>query len=121
MALADRKSLLRDYKDRVVPMGVYRVRNTVTGHAIVAAHPDVNAILNRHMAQLRMSAHPNAQLAADWKTHGPESFTFEVLDTLTPSDEPGYDPKDDLAALEDMWLEKLGVTRDALHTIRLRR
>lgn len=117
----DRKALLRDFKERVVPMGVYRVRNTITNNALVAAHPDVNAILNRHMAQLRMSAHPNKTLQADWKTHGAESFQFEVLDTLTPSDDPGYDPKDDLAALEDMWLEKLGLERDALHTIRLRR
>lgn len=116
-----KKALLRDYKERVAPMGVYRVRNTVTGHSLVAAHPDVTAILNRHQAQLRMSAHPSKTLTADWKAHGPESFVFEVLDTLTPSDAPGYDPKDDLAALEDMWLDKLGVERDALHTIRLRR
>lgn len=46
---------------------------------------------------------------------------FEVLDTLTPSDDPACDPADDLAALEDMWLEKLSLEPDALHTIRLRR
>ena len=50
-----------------------------------------------------------------------ESFVFEVLDTLTPSQEEGYNPADDLAALEDMWLEKLSMKPDALHTVRLRR
>jgi hypothetical protein len=120
-AMTDRKSLLRDYKARVVATGVYRVMNKATGHSLVAAHTDVNAILNRHLAQLRMSAHPNRALQADWNAHGQESFVFEVLDTLTPSDDPAYDAADDLAALEDMWLEKLSLTADALHTIRLRR
>ena len=117
----DRKAALRDYKERVVPMGVYRVMNTVTGNSLVAASTDVNALLNRHKAQLRMSAHPNRALQADFAAHGPDSFVFEVLDTLTPSDNPAYDPADDLAELEDMWLEKLGAQRDALHTIRLKR
>lgn len=117
----DRKAVLRDYKERVVTMGVYRVLNKVSGNALVAAHADVNAILNRHKAQLRMSAHPNRSLQSDWVAHGPDSFVFEVLDTLTPSDDPDYNPADDLAALEDMWLEKLSLTADSLHTIRLRR
>jgi hypothetical protein len=121
MATVDRKALLQDYKARVVPMGVYRVRNTVTGHSLVAASPDVNAILNRHLAQLRMSAHPNRVLQADWAAHGQDSFVFEVLDTLSSSDDAAYDPTNDLAALEDMWLEKLGLTRDPLHTVQLRR
>jgi len=102
-------------------MGVYRVLNKVSGHSLVAASTDVNAILNRHLAQLRMSAHPNRQLQADWVAHGQESFVFEVLDTLTPSQEEGYNPADDLAALEDMWLEKLSMKPDSLHTIRLQR
>jgi hypothetical protein len=46
---------------------------------------------------------------------------FEVLDTLSSSDDAAYDPTNDLAALEDMWLEKLGLTRDPLHTVQLRR
>lgn len=117
----DRKAVLRDYKERVVPMGVYRVRNKVSGNSLVAASTDVNAILNRHLAQLRMSAHPNRALQADWAAHGQDSFVFEVLDTLTSSEDPTYDPADDLAALEDMWLEKLSMKADALHTIRLRR
>ena len=117
----DRKALLRDYKERVVAMGVYRVISKSTGNSLVAASTDVNAILNRHLAQLRMSAHPNRALQADWTAHGPDSFAFEVLDTLTPSDDPAADPTDDLAALEDMWLEKLSMKPDALHTVRLRR
>jgi len=93
-------------------MGVYRVMCTVTGRSIVAASKDPRARLNRHTAALRMKAHEVKALQADWAEHGEASFVFEVLDTITPSDEPGYDPIPDLTVLEDMWLEKLQVTID---------
>jgi hypothetical protein len=98
-------------------MGVYRVHNTVTGHALVAASRDLPSILNRHRAQLRMGAHPSRALQADWDAHGPASFAFEVLDTLTPPDTPDYDPIPDLVVLEDLWLEKLSLSADRRHTI----
>jgi hypothetical protein len=113
----DRKALIRDYKQRRPPAGVYRVRNTVTGRSLVAASRNLPAILNRHQAQLRMSAHPSKRLQADWAEHGPESFVFEVLDTLPPRDDPTYDPVPDLTVLEDMWLERLSLAADPVHTI----
>lgn len=64
-------------------------------------------MLNRQHAQLQMGAHPNRQLQADWRSHGASAFAFEVLDTMTPSDEAGYDPTADLRTLEAMWLAKV--------------
>jgi hypothetical protein len=113
----DRKALLRAYKERRPPMGVYQVRNTVTDHALVAAATDLPSILNRHRAQLSLGAHPSRVLQADWHAHGPESFVFEILDTMTPPDQPGYDPIEDLTVLEDLWLEKLALAPDRIHTI----
>jgi hypothetical protein len=117
----NRKELIREYKQRRRPMGVYRVLNTVTGHALVAASRDLTSILNRHQAQLSMGAHPSGVLQADWAEHGPDSFVFEVLDTLTPPDRPDYDPLEDLTVLEDMWLDKLSMPADPLHTINPKR
>lgn len=117
----NRKELLRQYKERRPPMGVYRVQCAVTGNAIVAAATDLPAILNRHQAQLRMQAHPSRLLQGDWRAHGPESFRFEVLDTLPPAGQPDYDPLPDLTALEDLWLDQLGLTPDRMHTINPRR
>ena len=37
----------------------------------------------------------------------PEAFEFEILDTLTPPERPDYNPKDDLKALEALWLDRL--------------
>ena len=103
----DRKVLLREYKESRRPMGVYRVVNRVNGKGLVGSSVNVPAMLNRHQAQLKMGAHQNRALQADWKQFGAEAFEFEVLDTLEPTDQPDYDPAGDLHALEEMWLEKL--------------
>lgn len=103
----DRKALSRQYKETPRTMGVGIVRNTVNGRALVVAGADLPSLLNRHRAQLKLRAHRNRELQQDWNTAGADAFEFAILDTLTPKDTPGYDPADDLAALEALWLEKL--------------
>jgi hypothetical protein len=67
-------------------------------------------MLNRQRAQLRLGAHPNRA----------DAFEFEILDTLTPSDEPDYDPSDDLRVLESLWIEKLSPFDDRGYNTRKR-
>jgi hypothetical protein len=116
-----KKALIREYKQRRPLMGVYRIRNLVTGNSLVAASTDLPSILNRHRAQLSMGGHSSRSLQADWIQHGPESFVFEMLDTLAPSEAPDHDPLGDLTVLEDLWLDKLSVAADRLHTINPKR
>ncbi|MGE0825403.1 MAG: methyltransferase domain-containing protein [Candidatus Binatia bacterium] len=108
----DRKALIREYKERLHPMGVYLVRNTVKGKSLVGVSVDLPAMLNRHRAQLRFGTHVNRALQHDWNEFGPEAFEFHILDTLKASDRPDYDPSDDLRILEDLWLEKLSPFED---------
>src|SRR5215208_2489366 len=104
----DRKELTRQYKETSRPMGVYRVLNTASGKALVGASSDVQAMLNRQRAQLRLRGHRNHALQADWDALGEAAFTFEVLDTIEPPEgKPDYDPADDLRVLEAMWLDRL--------------
>jgi hypothetical protein len=103
----DRKALIREYKANRRPMGVFQVRNTLNGKVLLGSTADLPSMLNRQRAQLQMGAHPNRQLQADWRAHGPGAFAFEVLDTLTASDEAGSDPREDLRTLEAMWLAKV--------------
>jgi hypothetical protein len=107
MVRMDRKALIRQYKESRRPMGVFRVRNTADGRSLVGTSVNLPAMLNRQRAQLRLGAHPNRALQKDWNELGVEAFEFEILDTLTPPDEPDYDPSGDLRVLEDLWLEKL--------------
>ena len=103
----DRKTLIREYKDSQRPMGVYQVRNTVTGRSLVGASVDLPAILNRHRAQLRLGTHANRALQQDWDKFGPEAFEFDILDTLQPPKRSDANPAEELRVLEELWLEKL--------------
>ena len=98
----DRKALSREYKANRRPMGVFQVRNTLSGKVFLGSTADLPSMLNRQRAQLQMGAHPNRQLQADWRAHGAGAFAFEVLDTLTASDEAGYDPRESIAFWERM-------------------
>ncbi len=103
----DRKALTRQYKETRRPMGVYQVRNTVNGKLLIGVSVDLLSMLNRQQSQLRMGGHPNRELQKEWAEFGPEAFEFQILDTLTPPETAGYNPKDDLRALEELWLDKL--------------
>jgi hypothetical protein len=103
----DRKALIRQYKETPRPMGVGAVRNTVSGKVLLVAGRDLPSLLNRHQAQLRLNAHANRALQADWNSLGSDAFEFVVLDTLAPRDLADSDPTEDLGTLEALWLEKL--------------
>lgn len=105
--IADRKALIREYKETPRTMGVGAVRNTTNGKVLLVSSRDLPAMLNRQRAQLSLDAHPNRALQQDWNALGPAGFVFQVLDTLKPDDTPGYDPAEDLRTLEALWLEKL--------------
>ncbi len=103
----DKKALTREYREDRRPMGVYQIRNTANGKALVGSSKDLQSIFNRHRAALRMGSHQNRGLQKDWAEFGPDAFEFEVLDTLAPAERPDYNPSDDLKALEQLWLDKL--------------
>jgi hypothetical protein len=88
-------------------MGVYQIRNIVNEKMLIGASLDLPGIINRHKFQLKMGNHPNGALQAEWNEFGAEGFAFEILDEITPSEDPSHDYREDLALLEELWLEKL--------------
>lgn len=117
----DRKEAIRAYKEGWRPMGVYRVRNTVTGKSLVATSTDIPSMFNRHRAQLRFGSHPDRGLQRDWNELGAGAFAFEILDTLSPPEEPGYDPAEDLRILEELWIAKLAIAADQAYSTKPKR
>src|SRR5512141_412282 len=104
----DRRKAIREYKETPRPAGVYRVRNLRTGRMLLGSSVDLPSILNRQRAALRLGSHMDRELQRDWNELGPDAFEFEVLDTLPPPPETaGYDPRPELAILEQLWREKL--------------
>jgi hypothetical protein len=102
-----KKDLKRTYKETHTPMGVYQIRNLVNNKVLIGTAMNLPGILNSHRLQLGAGRYPNKALQADWNEYGPESFAFEVLDELAATEGPGHDYREDLAFLEDLWLEKI--------------
>ena len=103
--MSDKKTQLkREYKLNHRPMGVYQIRNVVNEKMLIGAALDLPGILNRHKFQLKMGNHPNGALQAEWNEFGDENFAFEILDEITPKE--GRDHREELAFLEELWLEK---------------
>lgn len=103
--MSDKKTQLkREYKLNHRPMGVFQIRNIANEKVFIGASLDLPGVFNRHKFQLKMSNHPNAALQAEWNEFGAEGFAFEILDELTPKE--GRDFREELAFLEELWLEK---------------
>lgn len=105
--MKSRREASREYRERAKPAGVFMIKNHANGKVFLGSSLNLEGPLNGHRFMLKIGQHRNAALQQDWDTFGAESFSFEVLETVTPSDDPGFNVSDELALLEEIWLEKL--------------
>ncbi len=102
-----KKELTRQYKQDMPLAGVYAIRNQTNQRVFVGASMQLEGALNRHRTELRLLTHRNAALLQDWRTHGADNFTFDVLDTLTKREDPAFDYLSELAAMLELWSQEL--------------
>jgi hypothetical protein len=103
----DKRELKRQYKQTAQPMGIYQIRNQVNGKIFIGSSKNLSAVFNREEFQLKHGSHPCKELQQDFRSFSSEQFSYEVLDTLEPKTETGYDNTQELKILEEMWMEKL--------------
>ena len=106
-AAPDRRALKKAYRETLLPMGIYAIRNLQNGRLYLAASLNLEAAMNRERFQLKMRGHPSPGLQAAWGKAGEAAFSFEVLTQLKPRDEPGFDYKPELESLLSLWREDL--------------
>ncbi len=107
---ARRKELLAQYRQTHPEAGVYLIVNARTGKALLGSSPNLPSI----RAKLEFARSTGSvgvldrRLRADVAQFGLEAFSLEVLETLEtrPEMSPAVIQKD-LAALEELWREKL--------------
>lgn len=80
--MTDRRTLIRDYKDRAVEAGIYAIRCAATGAVWIGGTPDLATRQNGVWFSLRMGGHASPTLQAAWTAHGEAAFAFEVLEVL---------------------------------------
>ena len=59
--------------------GVYRITNTMNGHAYIGSAVNIRKRLYNHRWRLSNNCHGNAHLQNAWNKHGADSFTFETI------------------------------------------
>ena len=105
--MKSRQEIKREYKGREKPAGIFQVRNLATGRVLLGSSLNLEGPLNSHRFMLTIGQHRNEELQKDWNLFGPENFLFEILEVVKPGSDPGFDVNDELALLEQIWIEKL--------------
>ncbi len=103
----DKKRLKKEYRETPRPMGVFLIRNMTNDKVFLSAGLDLVGTMNRHKFQLTNGSHPNARLQRDWNEVGSNNFAFEIIDQITPQDDPALDSKAELEFMEKLWLQEL--------------
>ena len=105
--MIDKKELKKQYMQTLPPMGIYQIKNLINWKIFIGYSKNLHGKSNSYKFQLNSGLHINRELQEDYIKYGEENFSFEVLDTLEPKDDPAYQYDDDLKTLEDLWIEKL--------------
>jgi hypothetical protein len=90
----------------MVTIGVYVIRNRMNGRVFVNGSMNLPGAMNRDRFELKLRAHRNKKLLQEWLEYGPDSFAFEVVDTIRRRDDPEYDYRAELDSLLQMWRDE---------------
>ena len=107
MDRARRKALLQAYKLAFPPMGIYAVRNRVSGRMLIEQSANTTGALNRHLTQLRLGMHRIRALQEDWRELGEDAFVFEVLQAQEERAEPTFDYASEREEMLQAWRERV--------------
>jgi hypothetical protein len=105
--MENKKTLIKQYKNTIRPIGIYRITNRINGKILIGSSTSVIQIKNRIFFQLKNGSYPVRELQNDFLEYGEGEIVFDIVDFLKPRQEPSYDYSDDLQSLLEMWLEEL--------------
>lgn len=101
--MSDRKSLSREYRERRLLGGVYRITNTRNGRYLLGHAANLASVRNHFQFAVNTGSAIHPALRQDWEALGGQAFTLEVLQQL--EQRPAQSQAaflDELRALEDL-------------------
>ncbi len=104
----DRKQLIRDYKARKTPRGVFAVRSS-SGRVWVGASTNLDGAKNGLWFILDNGNYKDKTLQQEWNELGADAFQFEIIEKLD-DDVSDLRMRDVLAARKQKWVKKLVAT-----------
>jgi group I intron endonuclease len=105
--MQSRKEIIRNYKERRKPAGVFQIKNIVNGKVLLGSSLNLEGPLNSHRFMLTTGSHRNKALQNDWNQYGKDNFLFEILEVVRVTDDPHFNLNDELTLLEEIWIERL--------------
>lgn len=92
-------TLKAHYRQRPPPLGIIALRHLPSGRTLLDSSRNAPGMLNRHRFELNLGQHRNAALQADWRRDGAAAFSCDIIDSVTPRDDPAFDADAELAGL----------------------
>ncbi|MBN2028899.1 GIY-YIG nuclease family protein [bacterium] len=102
-----KKEIKREYKERQKQAGIFQVKNKVNGKILLGSSLNLAGPLNAHRFMLTIGSHRNKVLQQEWDQYGQDQFVFEILEVVKVKDDTDFNLNDELALLEQIWIEKL--------------
>ena len=102
-----RKELKEEYKQMKFKMGVFQIKNNINGKVFIGSSLDLIAIWHAQKLQLDFGIHPNSDLQKDWKEHGEENFSYEIIEEIKHVDDKPIDYSKEIKVLEGMIIGEL--------------
>ena len=105
--MINKKQIKEDYKSKRQPAGIFVVHNLHDNKMFIGVSKDLPSVLKRFEFTLNMGSFPFQNLIDGYKKLGKDNFQIKILDELEIKDESEREIDNELAALEEMWIEKL--------------
>jgi hypothetical protein len=111
--MSRKKELGKEYKERKIVGGVYRVTNTQNGKFLLDHVANLKSAQNRFQFAVNLSGGFDYKLKKDWDEFGAAAFQFEVLEELEQhADQTEIQFKEDLKTLEQLWRSNLDSSKE---------
>jgi hypothetical protein len=113
--MKSRKDRNREYTERKKPAGVFQVKNIENRKVLLGSSLNLEGPLNGHKFMLKTGGHYNKKFQQEWDAYGSDKFIFEILEVAKVKDDPNFNLREELALLEQIWIEKLQLFGDRGH------
>lgn len=80
--------------------GIYVIHNVQTGSIYVGSSVNIVDRWRSHVGALKLRTHSNRQLQAEWITHGPAAFDFDIVEEVIADSQT-------LGKVEQYWVSQL--------------
>ncbi|MBY0098236.1 GIY-YIG nuclease family protein [Mesobacillus maritimus] len=102
-----KKELKQQFKETTVEAGVYQIMNTINQKRLIGSTKNFKTLNGIKFMLATNSYTTNKELQKEWNQYGKDAFTIEILEKLKKTDDPYFNEKEALLALEEKWLETL--------------